>query len=165
MSLLADKIKRARLCKGMSQKELADALYVTQQTISRWERGLTEPQYQRLRDIQQALGLSKLDMLDLLQSYKTEPTIPKDEPKMIMRGTDPFWNRSARNLDRIADAYSKTSGRTKLDIISEVAECGTIDHFEGIDKVPDYPAVCLLQETPRTLREVAMYVLDLQAAS
>ncbi|MBQ0125654.1 MAG: helix-turn-helix transcriptional regulator, partial [Clostridiales bacterium] len=34
---LGNKIKKARIEKGLSQQELADKLFVTRQTVSRWE--------------------------------------------------------------------------------------------------------------------------------
>lgn len=36
---IAKVIKEARIKKGMTQQELADSVYVTRQTISKWELG------------------------------------------------------------------------------------------------------------------------------
>ena len=36
-------IKEARIKKGMTQQQLADSVYVTRQTISKWETGETIP--------------------------------------------------------------------------------------------------------------------------
>lgn len=36
-------LKRLRLNKGLSQQELADRVYSTRQTISKWEKGISVP--------------------------------------------------------------------------------------------------------------------------
>lgn len=39
---IAKVIKEARIKKGMTQQELADSVYVTRQTISKWELGVSQ---------------------------------------------------------------------------------------------------------------------------
>lgn len=41
--MIARKIKELRLESDISQQELADKLYVSRQTVSRWESGKTSP--------------------------------------------------------------------------------------------------------------------------
>lgn len=55
-------IKSARLKAGMTQKELGKILGVTKQTIINYEKGTTEPSWERLEDIAKAL---KIDVDDL----------------------------------------------------------------------------------------------------
>ena len=43
MKLLGDKIKEIRKGKNISQQELADKLFVSDKTISSWEKNRTEP--------------------------------------------------------------------------------------------------------------------------
>ena len=40
---IADVIKKARIEKGMTQQQVADAIFVTRQTISKWELGKSVP--------------------------------------------------------------------------------------------------------------------------
>lgn len=40
---ISEMIKQARIRKGMTQQELADSVYVTRQTISKWELGKSVP--------------------------------------------------------------------------------------------------------------------------
>lgn len=39
---ISEIIKEARIKKGMTQQELADSVYVTRQTISKWELGVSQ---------------------------------------------------------------------------------------------------------------------------
>ena len=43
MGLIGENIKNYRIEKGMTQKELADKLFVTAQAVSRWENNEVEP--------------------------------------------------------------------------------------------------------------------------
>lgn len=40
---ISEMIKAARVKKGMTQQEVADSVYVTRQTISKWELGKSVP--------------------------------------------------------------------------------------------------------------------------
>ena len=40
---ISEVIKEARIKKGMTQQQLADSVYVTRQTISKWELGKSVP--------------------------------------------------------------------------------------------------------------------------
>ena len=51
-------LQRIRKEKGMSQKELADALGVTQGTVSAWESGRWDPTVENLRAVAKVLGVT-----------------------------------------------------------------------------------------------------------
>ena len=48
MALFKDRLRELRKQKGYSQQELADKINVTKQTISQYERGVREPDYDNL---------------------------------------------------------------------------------------------------------------------
>ena len=50
-------IKEARIKKGMTQQELADSVYVTRQTISKWELGKSIPDELSFRLLCQCLEI------------------------------------------------------------------------------------------------------------
>lgn len=57
MKQMAQRIRRLRKEKGMSQEQLAQALHVTRQTVSAWERGIAQPSLDALGQIAQTLGV------------------------------------------------------------------------------------------------------------
>lgn len=54
---ISDIIKEARIKKGMTQQQLADSVYVTRQTISKWELGKSIPDEASLSLLYQCLGI------------------------------------------------------------------------------------------------------------
>ena len=49
--------------KGLSQKELADKLHITDKAISKWERGLSFPDISMLIPISEVLDITLYDLL------------------------------------------------------------------------------------------------------
>lgn len=63
---------------NLTQRELAEALYVTDKAVSKWERGAGCPDISLLEPLAEALGLS----VDQLLTYQTAPAEPEaaEEP-------------------------------------------------------------------------------------
>lgn len=55
--MLGENIKTLRAAKGLSQEELAAALSVVRQTVSKWERGLSVPDADALIALSETLGV------------------------------------------------------------------------------------------------------------
>lgn len=56
-------ILKNRKNKGMTQKELADRLNVSDKTISKWERGMGCPDISSINDLAEALGVNVTEIL------------------------------------------------------------------------------------------------------
>lgn len=56
-------ICKSRKKLGMSQKELANKLNITDKAVSKWERGLSFPDISMLIPISEVLGISLYDIL------------------------------------------------------------------------------------------------------
>jgi transcriptional regulator with XRE-family HTH domain len=52
---IASQIKRARTAAGLTQRAVADALGMTSQSVSDWERGSSEPQSETLQRLAKIL--------------------------------------------------------------------------------------------------------------
>ena len=73
---LGQKIKKLRMDKGLTQKDLADKVFVTFQTVSKWEKDENEPDVATLRELAKLFGCS----MDYLLSEE-EVVTPKEEEK------------------------------------------------------------------------------------
>ena len=86
----------ARICKyremrGLSQKELADLIGVSNSRVSNWEQGINRPDVDILSEICIALNVSPSEMLDVrlspedlsdqerkvIMAYRTKPDLQK----------------------------------------------------------------------------------------
>jgi len=68
-------IKEARLKKGMTQQELADSVYVTRQTISKWELGKSVPDEVSLNLLYQCLDIEKKERKTLKKLATSKQTL------------------------------------------------------------------------------------------
>ena len=74
MQSLGEKIRQARREKGLTQEQLAQALFVSRQTVSNWENGKTEPDYQTLVRLSQELGM------EIVRTEETPAEAPPETP-------------------------------------------------------------------------------------
>ena len=62
---IGENLKVARKFKGLTQKELADMLYMTQQQYSRFENGIFELNYDQILKICDILDISPNELFDI----------------------------------------------------------------------------------------------------
>ena len=65
-------VRAARESKGFTQSRLARSLGVSQQVVCNWERGLSEPNTERIRQIAKALDVSVALLLGETEERKRE---------------------------------------------------------------------------------------------
>lgn len=68
--MIGERLKKLRMNAKLTQKDVADIMNVTPQTISKWELDLSEPSIDMMKELSALYGV-KVD--DLLDSYKTTP--------------------------------------------------------------------------------------------
>ncbi len=56
-------IRAARIAAGMTQQQLADALGISQVSVTRWETGEREPRVSTLKRIASVLGCNLRDLI------------------------------------------------------------------------------------------------------
>ena len=77
---LGDFITQQRKAQGMTQKDLAQRLHVTDKAVSKWERDLACPDVNSLPKLAQLLGVS----VDELMQIKTRSAVqPEKQPSEI----------------------------------------------------------------------------------
>ena len=88
---LGNRIKRLRKELGISQKELAERIGVSNSRVSNWEQGINRPDADILADICKALNVSPSELLDVrlspedlsdqerkvIMAYRTKPDLQK----------------------------------------------------------------------------------------
>lgn len=67
---ISEMIKEARIKKGMTQQELANSVYVTRQTISKWELGKSVPDEASLSLLYQCLEIDNKER-NILKKFAT----------------------------------------------------------------------------------------------
>ena len=73
---IAERMKRIRRERGISQEKLAEQLNVSRQTVSKWENGLAVPSGDNLNQLGKALGVS----VDFLLNGERTLSAPAEEP-------------------------------------------------------------------------------------
>lgn len=76
-------IVQIRKEKGLTQKELAEQLHVTDKAVSKWERGNSFPDISLLEPLSEILEVSILELIEG-QRVKEELTLTKEEAKEIV---------------------------------------------------------------------------------
>ena len=83
----ADTIRQLRINKGLSQLQLADEMYVTHSTISRWEAGSRLPDAMMISRLAKCLGTSTEFLFSLISEEKETPNIIMvDDEAIILSG-------------------------------------------------------------------------------
>lgn len=72
--MLGDNIAALRKQRSMTQQSLADALYVTRQTISKWEKNLSVPDADALIRLADALDTTVQTLLGQAEEAPAEPS-------------------------------------------------------------------------------------------
>ncbi len=78
---LAGRIMALRRANGLTQKQLADKLNITDKAVSKWERGLSYPDITVLLPLSEILGVTVNDLLGGTAEEMAAPEKKDDEPK------------------------------------------------------------------------------------
>ena len=68
-------IKELRTAKGMTQKDLADKLHITDRAVSKWERGLCAPDISLLEPLSEILEVKITDLISGVRSTEEEKEV------------------------------------------------------------------------------------------
>lgn len=80
--MLSENMKTLRTERGLSQEELATRLSVVRQTVSKWEKGLSQPDAAMLVALAQELGVSVSDLLgETIATPVADAPVRKKKPR------------------------------------------------------------------------------------
>ena len=88
--IFADILKKLRAEKGLSQRELAERLFVTRSTVARWENGSRLPDASMISRLSRCLGTDFSTLLSIAaESDNTPNVIMVDDGKIFLSGSLP----------------------------------------------------------------------------
>lgn len=91
---LGENLKRLRTEKGLSQEEVAGLLFLSRQTVSKWENNQAEPGVENLKALARLYGVS-LDQLLLAESTGAPEDTPRQEEEPAPSPAS--WSRGDRD--------------------------------------------------------------------
>ncbi|MBO4461178.1 MAG: helix-turn-helix transcriptional regulator [Clostridiales bacterium] len=89
-------ITELRKEKGLTQKQLADALNVTDKAVSKWERGLSFPDISMLEPISELLGVSIMEIL-AGERQSGEDTLTREEAQDLINASVELGDEEIRH--------------------------------------------------------------------
>ncbi len=125
---LGQKIKKLRIQKDYTQKDLADQVHVTFQTISKWEKDENEPDVAMLRELAKLFGCS---MDYLLSEDDTDPAEEKTEDSAEAEQPAPANAEPIVKTVIIHQKELHVCSRCKRDIPEDQLELVSIPHKNG----------------------------------
>ena len=81
-------ITELRKEKGLTQKQLADLLNVTDKAVSKWERGLSFPDISMLEPISQALDISIMELLEGKRQDRSNSLTIEEAQRIVSRSVE-----------------------------------------------------------------------------
>lgn len=147
--LFAENLKRFRIAKGISQKELAEKIYVTRSTVARWENGSRLPDAVMISRLAQCLD-TNVDTLisSALESDDTTKVIMVDDRKIFLTGALPILEEVMPNA--IITGFTRPSEAIEYAKTNLIA-LAFLDIEMGMSKMNGFD-ICrkLLEINPRT---------------
>ena len=96
--LFAETLRRLRTERRLSQRELAERLYVTRPTVARWENGSRLPDAAMLTRLSNCLGVDVNTLLNAAEASDESPNvIMVDDRKIILTGGLPVLEQTLPN--------------------------------------------------------------------
>ncbi len=177
---IAKKIKQARIDKNMTQMNLADAMGVSYQAVSNWERGNSMPDISKLAELCAALDISINELLGAeekstevvdkavkkveLSMEELSVVAPMLLPSQVKEQVNRQKKKQKFDLSRIADLAPFLEDDSLAELVLEAIE----ESIDGIDEIACYLNKETLEkvvekaktEELEELTEIACYLED-----
>lgn len=86
--MIGDNIKKLRTDVGMTQKDLADKMFVTAQAVSKWENGESEPSISTIAEMAKLFNVTA-DVILGVNTVPSEPPEPQILKEVVYKETKP----------------------------------------------------------------------------
>lgn len=140
---LNEKIRRLRLSKSITQKELSAMVGVTDVTIRHWESGSKKPSAQKIVLLCEALGVSA----DNLLGVSSNNTKESDVYNLLLTTSEKVLVRNYRALDN--------HGRTAVKTVCELEKKRMVECTTQTDTISTTKKRSKMREIPRYLTPIA----------
>ena len=132
--MLSEKLTELRKSKKISQEELADILLTSRQAVSKWERGESYPDIDRLKDLAIYFNVSVDYLLDYdIQTVSTngfmnrlencvknrEFNVPVEEIRMVISKNNNNFDLIVKAIEYLVDFWSETRDPKLIDIATD----------------------------------------------
>ena len=146
MTKIGKKIKTARTEKNMTQLDLTDAMGISYQAVSNWERGNSMPDVAKLPDLCQILDLNLEELLGNEDSIKTVKKMisDKDADISLEELADVFPIVPPKKMEQVLEDNAEDSDSIDIDALialapflddeylNELAEKISLDHLDQL---------------------------------
>lgn len=156
---LGDSLKKARLEKGLTQKQLGDLCGMADSAIRRYENSTAKPKVATLRRITDALGLKLYDLGNILEFYSIDdlkedlaPAKPKIEitwsskmpesmgehyKKLLVAAYDNLSDSGKSDAPKLLQAYSDLNNTGQYEALKRIRELSKIEGYRKGDPEPE----------------------------
>ena len=118
-------IKEQRQELGLSQKELAEKLYITDKAVSKWETGRGLPDISSLEPLSNALNVSVSEILNGEKSQYIERTAENEVQRYIIKKGTPAKTIGIQLMPEYYDYYLKKEFNIGYSVFEEMLHCNT----------------------------------------
>ncbi|AYO30640.1 XRE family transcriptional regulator [Biomaibacter acetigenes] len=108
--MIGERLKKLREKHGLLQRQLADMLKLTQQTISLYESNQREPDAETLRKIADFFNTTT----DYLLARTDDPTPPEEHSTADKNTSTPWWEKDEPPTDIELEEFIKNQSNIKL---------------------------------------------------
>lgn len=121
--MIGERIKKIRTENNMTQKELAEKLFVTAQAVSRWENGETEPSISTITEMSKIFGVTINELLGIEEEKVVEPTETSEEVVIEQTGNFAYRVVEKNRIGVCPSCGANISSDNKVYSITNVMFC------------------------------------------
>lgn len=138
---IGERIKEIRKKKGLTQKQLGEALGVSYQTIAQWENNLRNPKHETLRKLAAALDLKWYELYpeeeqgEVIQSYMLDK-LNRERPKFRKLSDSEAQKSGFLQFDSDTDRLSYFFSQ-----LNDEGQTVAADRVQELTEIPKYKKI------------------------